>query len=32
MIFTVIAIPCIVFIMYCMTPKGRSWMRQNNML
>lgn len=32
MIFMVITVPCIVFLMFCLTPKGRQWMRQNNLL
>ena len=32
MIFMVITVPCIMFLLYCLTPKGREWMRQNNLL
>lgn len=32
MAFVVVGIPCIVFVLFCLTPKGRRWMRQNNML
>lgn len=32
MIFMVITVPCILFLMFCLTPKGRQWMRQNNLL
>ncbi len=30
--FVVIAIPCIIFLLYCLTPSGKNWLRQNNML
>ena len=32
MVFTVIGVPCILFILYCLTPQGRNWMKQNNLL
>lgn len=32
MAFVVVGIPCIVFVLFCLTPKGKRWMRQNNML
>lgn len=27
-----IGLPCALFLVYCLTPSGRKWMRQNNML
>ena len=30
--FLVVGLPCIIFLLYCLTPKGRQWMRQNNLL
>ena len=30
--FFVIAVPCIIFLLYCLTPKGKQWMRENNLL
>ena len=30
--FFVIAVPCIIFILYCLTPKGKHWLRMNGML
>lgn len=32
MIFMVITVPCMLFLLYCLTPRGRDWMRQNNLL
>ena len=32
MIFMVITVPCMLFLLYCLTPRGREWMRQNNLL
>ena len=32
MIFAVVTVPCILFLLYCLTPNGRQWMRQNNLL
>jgi hypothetical protein len=28
----VIGIPCILFLLYCLTPKGKNWLRVNGML
>lgn len=30
--FVVIGIPCILFLIYCLTPSGRRWMRANDLL
>ena len=30
--FMLIAVPCIIFLLYCLTPSGKNWLRQNNML
>ena len=27
-----VGVPCMLFLIYCMTPNGKSWMRQNNLL
>lgn len=27
-----VGVPCAIFILYCLTPKGKDWLRQNNML
>ena len=27
-----IGIPCIIFLLYCLTPKGKRWLRVNGML
>lgn len=28
----VIGIPCALFLLYCLTPKGKHWLRVNGML
>ena len=30
--FIFIGIPCILFLLYCITPKGKRWLRLNGML
>ena len=30
--FLFVGLPCIIFLLYCLTPKGKQWMRQNNLL
>lgn len=30
--FVVIGIPCILFLLYCLTPQGKHWLRMNGML
>ena len=30
--FVVIAIPCILFLLYCLTPRGKHWLRMNGLL
>ena len=30
--FVLIGIPCIIFLLYCLTPKGKHWLRVNGML
>ncbi len=32
LIFMVVTVPCMIFLLYCLTPKGKQWLRQNNML
>ena len=32
LVYAVFGIPCILFLIFCLTPKGRIWLRQNNML
>jgi len=32
MVFALYGIPCILFLLYCLTPKGKDWLRQNNLL
>lgn len=32
LVFTFITIPCMVFLLYCLTPKGKQWLKQNNLL
>ena len=27
-----VGVPCLVFLLYCLTPNGKSWLRHNNML
>ena len=30
--FVFIGIPCILFLLYCLTPKGKHWLRMNGLL
>ena len=30
--FALIGIPCIIFLLYILTPKGKHWLRMNGML
>ena len=30
--FGMIGVPCIIFLLYCLTPKGKHWLRMNGML
>ena len=30
--FVMIGIPCIIFLLYCLTPSGKRWLRVNGML
>ncbi len=30
--FFMIAVPGIIFLLYCLTPSGKNWLRQNNLL
>lgn len=30
--FAMIGIPCIIFLLYCLTPNGKHWLRVNGML
>ena len=27
-----VGVPCALFLIYCATPKGKDWMRHNNLL
>ena len=31
-VMSIIGIPCLVFIIYCFTPHGKRWRRNNGML
>lgn len=31
-ILAMVGILCVVFLMFCATPNGKHWLRQNNML
>ena len=31
-ILAMVGVPCIAFLIYCATPRGRRWLRQNGML
>jgi len=31
-ILGIVGIPCIVFLLYCLTPSGKKWLRANNMI
>ena len=31
-VFFVYAVPCILFLLYCLTPNGKTWLRNNNIL
>ena len=30
--FAVVGVPCAVFLIYCLTPKGKKWLRTNHMI
>ena len=30
--FLVYGVPCLLFLLWCLTPKGRTWLRQNHMI
>jgi hypothetical protein len=30
--FALIGIPCLVFLIFCLTPKGKKWLRANDMI
>lgn len=30
--FAVIGIPCAIFLIYCLTPSGRLWLKSNHMI
>ena len=30
--FGMIGVPCIIFLLYCLTPKGKHWLRMNGRL
>ena len=32
MVFAVVGIPCAIFILWCLTPKGRQWFKANHMI
>ena len=32
MVFAVVAVPCMVFIIYAFTPKGKRWRREQGLL
>jgi len=32
LVLTVIGVPCTLFLLYCLTPKGKHWLRMNGML
>jgi len=32
LIFFVYGVPCILFLLFCLTPNGKQWLRQHNML
>lgn len=27
-----IGVPCAIFLIYCLTPKGKDWLKHNNLL
>ena len=29
---SIIGVPCLLFLLYCLTPKGKRWLHQNNLL
>jgi len=31
-ILAMVGVPCIVFLLYCLTPKGKKWLHTNNMI
>ena len=31
-ILGMVGIPCIIFLLYCLTPSGKRWLRKNNII
>ena len=31
-VFALIGVPCAVFLVFCLTPKGKKWLQANNMM
>ncbi len=32
LVFMFVTVPCMFFLLYCLTPKGKQWLRENNLL
>ena len=32
LVAAVVGIPCAVFLIYCLTPKGKNWLRTNQLI
>lgn len=32
LIFLVYGVPCILFLLFCLTPSGKAWLQQHNLL
>ncbi len=32
LVFGVLGVPCVIFLLWCLTPSGRRWLKSNNML
>ena len=32
LVFFTVGLPCIIFLLWCLTPKGKHWLQLNNMI
>ena len=32
LVFIFVTVPCMLFLLYCLTPKGKQWLRKNDLL
>lgn len=32
LVFALVGIPCVIFLLWCLTPSGKRWLKANNMI